>query len=122
MSLLQKQHPDFAKARDENKYEVRYPRGESYYDLVQRLEPCILEMERTQNNLLVVCHQAVGRCLLAYFLKLNNPKEEIPYLELPLHKLIKITPPMTGGGCSIEYIDMNVECVSTHRARTISKW
>ncbi|TRY98614.1 hypothetical protein DNTS_005288 [Danionella cerebrum] len=39
----------------------------SYQDLVQRLEPVIMELER-QGNVLVVCHQAVMRCLLAYFL------------------------------------------------------
>ena len=45
----------------------RYPRGESYEDLVARLEPVIMELER-QQNVLVIGHQAVIRCLLAYFL------------------------------------------------------
>ena len=40
---------------------------QSYQDLVQRLEPVIMELER-QENVLVICHQAVLRCLLAYFL------------------------------------------------------
>lgn len=40
---------------------------QSYEDLVQRLEPVMMELER-QENVLVVCHQAVMRCLLAYFL------------------------------------------------------
>ena len=40
---------------------------QSYQDLVQRLEPVIMELER-QGNVLVICHQAVMRCLLAYFL------------------------------------------------------
>lgn len=57
---------DFA-ARDQNKFSYRYPRGESYEDLVARLEPVIMELER-QGNVLVVTHQAVLRCLLAYFL------------------------------------------------------
>lgn len=35
--------------------------------MVQRLEPVIMELER-QGNVLVICHQAVMRCLLAYFL------------------------------------------------------
>lgn len=34
---------------------------------MQRLEPVIMELER-QENVLVICHQAVMRCLLAYFL------------------------------------------------------
>lgn len=40
---------------------------QSYEDLVHRLEPVIMELER-QENVLVVCHQAIMRCLLAYFL------------------------------------------------------
>lgn len=43
------------------------PAPQSYQDLVQRLEPVIMELER-QENVLVICHQAVLRCLLAYFL------------------------------------------------------
>lgn len=40
---------------------------QSYEDLVQRLEPVMMELER-QENILVICHQAVMRCFLAYFL------------------------------------------------------
>ena len=51
--------------RDKDKYHYRYPSGESYEDLVARLEPVIMELER-QSNVLVVSHQAVLRCILAY--------------------------------------------------------
>ena len=40
--------------------------------------------------------QAVLRCLYAYFLDL--PSEEIPYLSIPLHTVIKLTP--QAFGCS----------------------
>ena len=59
--------PEEFSARDQSKFSYRYPRGESYEDLVARLEPVIMELER-QENVLVVGHQAVIRCLLAYFL------------------------------------------------------
>lgn len=64
---IQRKFPEDFKARDQNKFFYRYPRGESYEDLVARLEPVIMELER-QGNVLVVSHQAVLRCLLAYFL------------------------------------------------------
>lgn len=66
-------------SRDENKFAYRYPRGESYEDLVARLEPVIMELER-QGNVLVVSHQAVLRCLLAYFL--DKDSDELPYLQV----------------------------------------
>lgn len=64
---IEEKFPQDFKARDKNKFYYRYPRGESYEDLVARLEPVIMELER-QGNVLVVSHQAVLRCLLAYFL------------------------------------------------------
>lgn len=64
---IQAKFPEDFRARDQNKFAYRYPRGESYEDLVARLEPVIMELER-QGNVLVVSHQAVLRCLLAYFL------------------------------------------------------
>ena len=61
-----KNPPDF-QARTKDKFNYRYPGGESYKDVVARLEPIIVEMER-QGNILLVSHQAVIRCLLGYFL------------------------------------------------------
>jgi 6-phosphofructo-2-kinase/fructose-2,6-biphosphatase 2 len=64
---IAEKYPEDFTARDQSKFTYRYPRGESYEDLVARLEPVIMELER-QGNVLVVSHQAVIRCLLAYFL------------------------------------------------------
>jgi broad specificity phosphatase PhoE len=74
----------------------RYPRGESYLDIISRLESVIFEMERQKTPLLIIAHQAVLRCLYAYFLDL--PNEEVPYLSIPLHTVIKLTP--QAFGCS----------------------
>ncbi|XP_048878791.1 6-phosphofructo-2-kinase/fructose-2,6-bisphosphatase 4a isoform X1 [Brienomyrus brachyistius] len=98
--------------RDQDKYRYRYPKGESYEDLVQRLEPVIMELER-QENVLVICHQAVMRCLLAYFL--DNSAERLPYLKCPLHTVMKLTP--VAYGCKVESIFLNVDAVNTHRDR-----
>ncbi|XP_006873697.1 PREDICTED: 6-phosphofructo-2-kinase/fructose-2,6-bisphosphatase 4 isoform X4 [Chrysochloris asiatica] len=84
----------------------------SYEDLVQRLEPVIMELER-QENVLVICHQAVMRCLLAYFL--DKAAEQLPYLKCPLHTALKLTP--MAYGCKVESIFLNVEAVNTHRER-----
>jgi hypothetical protein len=39
---IQKKFPKEFALRDENKFHYRYPRGESYEDLVHRLEPVIM--------------------------------------------------------------------------------
>nr|KAF6335621.1 6-phosphofructo-2-kinase/fructose-2,6-biphosphatase 4 [Pipistrellus kuhlii] len=84
----------------------------SYEDLVQRLEPVIMELER-QENVLVIGHQAVMRCLLAYFL--DKAAEQLPYLKCPLHTVLKLTP--VAYGCKVESIFLNVGAVNTHRER-----
>ncbi|CAB1351339.1 unnamed protein product, partial [Coregonus sp. 'balchen'] len=86
----------------------------SYEDLVQRLEPVIMELER-QENVLVVCHQAVMRCLLAYFL--DKSAAELPYLKCPLHTVLKLTP--VAYGCEVESIFLNIEAVNTHRDKPV---
>lgn len=82
--------PTEYRAREQDKLRYRYPRGESYFDVITRLEPIIFELERNEKPLLIVAHQAVLRCLYAYFLDI--PMEELPYLAIPLHTLIKLEP------------------------------
>lgn len=84
------QFPEEYRARDLDKLRYRYPRGESYLDVINRLEPVIFELERQTEPLLIVAHQAVLRCLYAYFFDL--PAEEIPYLSIPLHTVIRLEP------------------------------
>lgn len=86
---IEQEFPEDFKARDDNKYEYRYRGGESYRDIVIRLEPIIMELER-QENILIITHQAVLRCLYAYFM--NVPQEESPWMSIPLHTLIKLEP------------------------------
>uniref|UniRef100_A0A3Q2NNM2 6-phosphofructo-2-kinase/fructose-2,6-biphosphatase 3 n=1 Tax=Fundulus heteroclitus TaxID=8078 RepID=A0A3Q2NNM2_FUNHE len=109
---VKEKFPEEFALRDEDKYYYRYPAGESYQDLVQRVEPVIMELER-QENVLVICHQAVMRCLLAYFL--DKSADEMPYLRCPLHTVLKLTP--VAYGCKVESICLNVEAVNTHRDR-----
>ncbi|KAJ8370129.1 hypothetical protein SKAU_G00101570 [Synaphobranchus kaupii] len=112
---IQEHYPEEFALRDQDKYRYRYPKGESYEDLVQRLEPVIMELER-QENVLVVCHQAVMRCLLAYFL--DKSAVELPYLKCPLHTVLKLTP--VAYGCKVESIYLHVEAVNTHRNKPVN--
>merc|ERR1712071_495023 len=102
--------PDVHTEREQDKYNYRYPMGESYYDLVQRLEPVIMELEK-RDHVLVICHQAVMRCILAYFQEV--PYQQLPYLKCPLHTLLKLEPKPYG--CDVEHIKFDIKAVSTHR-------
>ena len=87
---IRAQLPEEHVARRQSKLTYRYPRGESYVDVIQRLEPIILELERERRPLLVIAHQAVLRALYAYLM--DRPPSEVPYLPIPLHTLIRLTP------------------------------
>ena len=41
--------------------------------------------------------------------------DELPYLKVPLHTVIKLTP--VAYGCRVEHINLNVDAVDTHRPR-----
>jgi broad specificity phosphatase PhoE len=81
--------PDIHEARSKDKLRFRYPGGgESYLDLIDRLQPLIIELERTQTNVLIIAHQAVVRVLLSYFQ--DTDPELCPHVEVPLHSLLHI--------------------------------
>lgn len=109
---IETNHPEEFKARDINKLTYRYPGGESYQDLVARLEPVMMELER-QGNVLLVAHQAVLRCILGYFL--DKPVSGLPYIKVPLHTLIKLTP--QAYGCEAEFIRFPIEAQDTYRPK-----
>ncbi|KAF7983150.1 hypothetical protein HWV62_24137 [Athelia sp. TMB] len=60
--LQQEAYPEDFANRDDDKFNYRYRGGESYRDVVIRLEPVIMELER-QENILIIGHQAIIRCL-----------------------------------------------------------
>ena len=95
-------YPAEFEARARDKYRYRYPRGESYADVVQRLDRVIVELESYRTPVLVIAHRAVLRALYAYFLQL--PLDEAPHVDMPLHTIIKLTP--TAYGCREERVQL----------------
>ncbi|XP_038706998.1 6-phosphofructo-2-kinase/fructose-2,6-bisphosphatase-like isoform X2 [Tripterygium wilfordii] len=89
---MKKNMPEESRKKDKLRY--RYPRGESYLDVIQRLEPVIIELERQRAPVVVISHQAVLRALYAYFA--DRPLKEIPHIEVPLHTIIEIQMGVTG--------------------------
>ncbi|XP_051143149.1 6-phosphofructo-2-kinase/fructose-2,6-bisphosphatase-like isoform X2 [Andrographis paniculata] len=91
---IKRNMPEEYESRKKDKLRYRYPRGESYLDVIQRLEPVIIELERQRGPVVVVSHQAVLRALYAYFA--DRPLKEIPHIEMPLHTIIEIQMGVSG--------------------------
>ncbi|KAK3238775.1 hypothetical protein CYMTET_51247 [Cymbomonas tetramitiformis] len=86
---IEKLHGDEASLRKMDKIGYRYPRGESYFDIIARLDPLVQELESYEEAVLVVSHQAVLRVLYSYLV--GNDRELAPKQEIPLHTVVKLS-------------------------------
>lgn len=91
---IKEKHPEEFEERNKDKLNYRYPRGESYMDVISRIEPMIYELERRRGPVVIVGHQGMIRCLYGYFACV--PIEAIPTLDIPLHTVIKFIPEAYG--------------------------
>ena len=86
----------------------RYPGvgGESYLDVIERVRPIIIELERQRHSIVIVAHLAVLRCIYAYFMgeELNN----IPHIDIPMNTIYELTPGPFGCLCTV---------IKPHRSR-----
>ncbi|KAJ1329332.1 6-phosphofructo-2-kinase [Microdochium nivale] len=87
---IRRLYPEEVEKHELDPYHHRYPRSESYHDLAVRLEPIILELEREQNDLLIIAHESVLRVLYAYLMHVGTM--EIPKLKFPRNEIIEIIP------------------------------
>ena len=64
MLQIQQRFPEEFAMRAADKLKYRYPRGESYLDVIQRLDSFIHELERQTDPVVVVGHQGILRLFL----------------------------------------------------------
>lgn len=78
--------------RQQNPVHYRWPGsgGESYADVIHRLRPIIMELERLDDHVLLITHRAVARVLLAYFQELKW--DAITEVEVPPGRLFCVEP------------------------------
>ena len=85
---IEEQFPEEFERRTTDKLAYRYPRGESYLDVIARLEPIVIEMERHNEPLLIVGHQGILRIIYAFYMGLT--RAEAPYVSIPLNTVIHL--------------------------------
>ncbi|KAF9414231.1 Fructose-2,6-bisphosphatase [Podila epigama] len=78
----------------------------------EEIEPVIMDLER-QRNILIIGHQAILRCIYAYFM--NHSHEQLPYIKIPLHTVIQLTP--RAYTCEEKRFKVDIEAVDTHRPK-----
>lgn len=103
---IKEKYPQEYAVRMADKIQYRYPGpgGESYLDVINRLRPVIVEVERMTDNALIIGHRVVCRVLLAYFMNLG--REAIGDLDVPLHTLYCLEPKPYGVAWEVyEYND-----------------
>jgi broad specificity phosphatase PhoE/adenylate kinase family enzyme len=88
--------------RAKDKLAYRFPRGESYLDVIQRIEPLVQEIERYKENLLIVGHQGVLKLLVAFYSGID--RDDAPHLEIKLNHLTTLRP--HSHGCEIEVVNL----------------
>ncbi|KAF2491611.1 bifunctional 6-phosphofructo-2-kinase/fructose-2,6-bisphosphate 2-phosphatase [Lophium mytilinum] len=76
--------------KDKMGYRYPGPGGEGYLDVINRLRPVIVELERMTDHCLLVAHRSVARVLLAYFQNLD--RKDVADLECPLGMLYQLEP------------------------------
>ncbi|KAK9729093.1 hypothetical protein K7432_000536 [Basidiobolus ranarum] len=101
--------PEEYEKHQKDPYNHRYPRGESYHELAIRLEEIILQLEREQNDILIIAQETVLRTLYAYYF--GRPADEIPNINIPRDTLIEVIP--SSYGCQEHRIYIEDEIEST---------
>lgn len=105
---FKQKYPQEYDDRQHDKLLYRYPGsgGESYMDVSNRLRSVITEMERLEDDILLITHHVVARILLGYFMNLRL--EVVTDLDIPLHTVYCLEPKPQGITWSLyEYDEAN---------------
>ena len=85
---VKQKYPHEFEKRKKDKLNYKYIEGESYKDLIKRINPIFDIINKSNNSVLIVAHQAVLRVIYGKILKITE--EKYPYISIPLHTLITI--------------------------------
>jgi len=103
---MEKRDPAFYAKWQANKLRVRFPGGESYYDVMTRSESCLLDIEMSTRPVLCVSDITCLQVLLSYYQ--GTPVEDAWKNAIPEHCVFEITPTL-GGGFDVQVVDVSGE-------------
>ena len=86
-SEIKDKYPEEYSKRILDKFNYKYPKGESYKDLIIRTKP-IIDIINNSEIILIIAHQAVLRVI--YGILTNKNEIDFPNIEIPLHTLITL--------------------------------
>ena len=86
-------------------------------DVIGRLEPLVYWIERQKYPIIIFAHQAILRCISSYFFGVDINK--IPYIEIPLHTIIKMIPETYS--FKEEYFEVDIENGNIRRSTQVKK-
>eukprot|EP00299_Pterocystis_sp_00344_P004034 c14854_g1_i1.p1 GENE.c14854_g1_i1~~c14854_g1_i1.p1 ORF type:complete len:210 (+),score=45.90 c14854_g1_i1:2-631(+) len=92
--VYEEKFPEFYDEWMNDPFHVRFPGGESYHDLVVRLEPIVVEIESKMCPVVVISHVSVLQVLYCYFL--GVPVHQSMSLKVPKHEVIQLLPTVGG--------------------------
>lgn len=105
---------------------TRYPGGESYHDLVTRLEPTLIEIEQQTSPVLIVSHLSTLQVLYSYFT--GTSLADALNVSIPNHTVLQITPstsmwkeefiPLTSDDISLASLGLKPATPATPGARS----
>ena len=91
---IREQFPDEFEEFTRDSFHFRLPGGESFEDVVHRVEPFVIELERQTKPCLVVSHLSTLRVLLGYFLAI--PSDKLSSIDFPQHTVVELVPSQYG--------------------------
>jgi len=85
----------------------RFPGGESFQDLISRLEPMLIEIEQQTSPVLIVAHLSTLQVLYGYFggLTLEQALES----EIPHHTVMQLTPSTDAAMWRVEHMHLGAD-------------
>jgi broad specificity phosphatase PhoE len=87
--MVEKKHPDIYLNRMKDKYLGSWPEGETYRDMIDRLQPVFMELEHLDHPVVIIAHQAICRGINAYLM--DRRPEECIDIEIPSHHMFEFT-------------------------------